>query len=697
MPNILTDNIFTAELNGSRRQLSLPAAFAALMSDNIDYFPNIRPFQRHPWHAFLSQVGALALINAATTKPPKRAPDWRYLLLDLVPEYPNSEPWRLIVDDPSLPALLQPPASDISEYKTKAVAPDEIDVVITSKNLKHKMAAAANAAPEDWIYALVSAQTQDGFSGVGNYGVYRMNGGLGSRCGVSLAPSLRPGAAVRRDIEALAALYAGVKPSRLISLLWTLPWNGSKADSINGVAGLHPLCVEICRRLRLISEPDGIRALKATSRAPRVAAKDLKGDVSDPWTPISRAERKSLSVSARGFNRRLIFDLMTQERWELPHLAKPSPQELNDGDLTLVLRAIARGQGKTEGYHERFVPIGMRARAAIADPDSSDMIELRAIIAERAEIADAARRIASHAIYLRAASGDADMSIRQDDKAAKHLSDLAAAIDDLLLIDALAEMEEPDKESKDARRAAFIQSLADLARRALAQARAEIPLPASARRKADAVSQDALENRLARELLPPKDDSGPPNYQEPSVWARGALAHSHSLRAYAAYAPQALNRLIRAKPGSKHMREQLRQRPITQDLSPQDEHKWSIIVRGIAITTPRQSKLPEDEREAHDPRTPLGRALYQGGQADAAGAYYSESKLCRLLESTGAAFHDYLLDAAISVARKNARFNWIEVAELIGEDDPEKRERNLNKIARDYYRAQKYAQSQRAA
>ena len=60
-----------------------------------------------------------------------------------------------------------------------------------------------HAAPDDWLFALVSLQTQEGFLGAGNYGISRMNGGFACRPGVGIAPVGHWGERWRRDCAVL--------------------------------------------------------------------------------------------------------------------------------------------------------------------------------------------------------------------------------------------------------------------------------------------------------------------------------------------------------------------------------------------------------------------------------------------------------------------------------------------------------------
>ena len=91
------------------------------MADKVDTFPALRPHQRHAWHAFLVQLGDLALHRAGRSTPPDTAEEWQDLICGLTPEYCNDEPWQLVVEDITVPAFMQPPASasdKLAEYKS---------------------------------------------------------------------------------------------------------------------------------------------------------------------------------------------------------------------------------------------------------------------------------------------------------------------------------------------------------------------------------------------------------------------------------------------------------------------------------------------------------------------------------------------------------------------------------------------------
>ncbi len=393
---------------GELQRSSLPELMAAMAADRVRDFPALRAHQRHPWHAFLVQLAAIAMHRAGRDQPWTAAADWRAALLALTPDDADGAAWCLVTP-PDRPALLQAPVpgEDVAAWKNLLQAADELDMLVTSKNHDLKGARARRAEPDDWLYALVSLQTQEGFLGAGNYGISRMNGGFASRPGVSVAAV---GAWGQRWVADLLRLLAqrthiaqtqGLAEAGGHAVLWLLPWAGT--DSL-AMAALDPLYIEVCRRVRLGIEQGRVVARVAGSKAARIAAKDRNGITGDAWTPVETAEAKALTVSATGFEYKLMSDLLSGSRfthgaaWRLDGW----PQ---DALLEVIARATVRGQGKTEGYHERRVPISPKLRRLLAGPQ-------RVTVAEMAkkrigEIA-ALRSLLWSALVLLFANGDGD-------------------------------------------------------------------------------------------------------------------------------------------------------------------------------------------------------------------------------------------------------------------------------------------------
>jgi CRISPR system Cascade subunit CasA len=401
-----------SEKGTGARAGTLFAFFAALARGDVDSMPGLRPHQREPLHAFIVQVATLALLRAGSPAMPHDEAGWRDLLLALTPEWPGGEAWTLTVDDWTQPALLQSPiarAADAADYRTTLPTPDALDMLVTSRNHDIKAAQMAEAADEDWFFALLTLQTTEGFLGAGNYGISRMNGGFASRMvlGVRVQGSLA--AAWRRDVERLMD-HAKGKPGDGTALLWLPPWDGMAQLRFDA---LDPLYVEICRRIRLRRRPDGgLEALAAGSKVARVAASALKGITGDPWAPIKADGSSSVTPTAAGFGYRQITRLLAPKETTRPLLAEPAETDPPEG-LALVAAALVRGQGKTEGLHRRVIPFSRSVfQGRRGDLFLDRMCEVFAIGSVDAGQVGARLRLALLALVQ---GGPAD--IRRDDKA----------------------------------------------------------------------------------------------------------------------------------------------------------------------------------------------------------------------------------------------------------------------------------------
>ena len=350
---------------GALHSTSLPQLLAAMAANEVRDFPALRPHQRHPWHAFLVQLGAIALHHAEQSQPWHSAADWRAALLALTPNDPDGSPWCLVAPA-DRPALLQAPVpgENPTTWNNLLHAADALDMLVTSKNHDLKAARARHAQADDWLFALLSLQTQEGFLGAGNYGISRMNGGFASRPGVGVAAVGAWGLRWQSDVasllqqrERIASNY-GLAPTGGHALLWLLSWSGTDALALEA---LDPLYIEICRRVRLAAPQGRIQAHVTGSKVARIAAKDSNGVTGDAWTPIETAKAKALTLSRNGFDYKLMSELIAGDgytlgaAWRLDGWSQNTP-------LQAIAQATVRGQGKTEGYHERRVPISPKLR-----------------------------------------------------------------------------------------------------------------------------------------------------------------------------------------------------------------------------------------------------------------------------------------------------------------------------------------------
>ena len=506
--NILGDSVIRVDLSSRQRKaVSLPQAYEYLMADKVDAFPALRPHQRHAWHAFLSQLGAMAMHKRGVSEPPADADAWRDLLRGMTAKWQDDEPWRLVVDDITAPAFMQPPASSpdkAKDYKPDATTPDKLDMLVTSKNHDLKMAIGADAGADDWIFALVSLQTMAGYDGAGNHGIARMNGGLGNRPGFSLAPSQRIGAHIKRDITALAngIIPKGAPSDAASTLLWTRAWDGAKAEAL-ALERLNPLCIEICRRIRLrrSDEGEGLRAIRATSKGARIDAKAQKGVTGDPWTPVDSKNGKALTLGAGGFSYKRVVQYLKHGDWDLPELCKATDSEQNSSDtMRLVARAMVRGQGKTEGYYERVIPVRKKMQTAMMPRGAGDRDELGEIADTRIDEVGKVQRILSHAIQVFAAGGDADGLSAEHRRLAQPWLNRLDEIVDASFFDALQDELEADDAERQAIHNDWLMNGADgvidHARHTLRDAQDALPCAAIRRYKAQVRSDGMFEGRI---------------------------------------------------------------------------------------------------------------------------------------------------------------------------------------------------------
>jgi len=371
--NLLSDRFISVlETGGSRTNLKLPQIYERLMADRVSSFPGLRPHQGHPWHAFLVQLGALALHRAGSEAPLTDpgawdAARWATGLRALTPDAADDAPWCLVVAEPDEPAFLQPPVPEgrLDVLAKTCATPDALDILVTAKDHDVKKARMAENRPEDWLFALLTLQTSAGYDGKSLNGVSRMNSGYGNRPGVGIAPPGGPGARVRRDIARLLARRGEMLPiypaEGGLALLWLVPWDG--VDQLS-LGELDPWYIEICRRVRLIERDGGIVARRTGTKNARIhMGKDQNGITGDPWTPIDATakdgDRKALTVDQRGFHYTRLGDILFKRGFEPAPLQGIADDDASEG-LAMVCVALVRGQGKTEGLHRRRVPISKR-------------------------------------------------------------------------------------------------------------------------------------------------------------------------------------------------------------------------------------------------------------------------------------------------------------------------------------------------
>lgn len=481
---------------GDTHRTSLPMLFAVMAANELRDFPALRPHQRHPWHAFLTQLAAIALDRAGVAEPWTSAADWRAALLALTPDDADGAAWCL-VSPPDRPALLQAavPGGSTNDWKNVIHAADELDMLVTSKNHDLKGARARRGEPDDWLFALVSLQTQEGFLGAGNHGISRMNGGFASRPGVGVATLGAWGERWSADVKTLLRKRDSLAEANDLAtdrghvLLWLLPWSG--ADSL-AMQSLDPLYIEVCRRVRLERSRTRLIARSTGSKAARVAAKDRSGVTGDAWTPVDIAEGKALTVPAGGFDYRLMSELLLGSKFK-PGAAQELVGWRDGATLQLVAQATVRGKGKTEGFHERRVPISPALRRLLLSPQRATVAQ---IAKQRIDAIGALRKMLLSALVMLFANGEGDD--RNDsisDKAGRFARPFEQCEDARFFLD-LSEEVEADDEQRTERRVQWLLGLVTRAEAVLRDAFDAGPRNGMQRYKARAAALSRFQSGL---------------------------------------------------------------------------------------------------------------------------------------------------------------------------------------------------------
>lgn len=474
------------------RDVSLSALLARLTAEQETEILAVQAHQQHALHAFLVQLGALHLDSGPSRSLPTTAAAWEEALLALSGGEPDA--WKLVVDDLSKPALLQPPVLEGSVEKFSVLeAFDELDILSTAKNHDVKGRRMGDVPPDIAFVTLLTLQTTQGFSGRDNYGIVRMNGGFSSRASVGLAREDSLAVRFARDAIALAATAKAAAErgwaASGVRLVWTVPWDGTTSLSLGEC---HPFCIEVCRRVRLSRTPAGtILARGTSSKAPRLSAPEAKGNLGDFWLPVSKVDGKARTFGGNGFSYDVVHDLLLADTWTTPAMIS---QKADGSAPKLVLRTLVRGQGITEGYHERVIPVPGRAFKRLFSADGRAAIA--SLSSRRIERIDAARMKILKPALLVALQGAPDKLNFKDDRVDSHVAAFEEEMDSDYFEHLFDDAEE-DAEVADER---YERLLRTRILSAFLAAIPTLPIPDSRRMRAAAVARNTLDGLLAKHL-----------------------------------------------------------------------------------------------------------------------------------------------------------------------------------------------------
>jgi CRISPR system Cascade subunit CasA len=386
MDNLLYDPIFRIETAQGLEQSSLPALFVALSKDRVESFLGLQRHQDDAFHVFLCYLAGAALVRLGQTEPEQPEGFWRDGLLNLSEGQENA--WKLLVENPLEPAFMQPPVTDLSLSKKyeftpkegpKAETPDQLDLLAVSKNHDIKYKRSKFPEIEQWVYSLISLQTCTCYCGR-HYGTARING-TSARPVVEFMDSTRWGKRWKTNTARLLQYRPRLldkKPYKKNSglvLSWLAPWNLEASLSLQQMDAFF---VEISRAIRLVMSGGKIIALGATSK-PRVIAKaardEIKGNLGDPWTPISLKSGGAAVFGEEGFSSSRLHNLIFADVDENSiYSSCEFMKATSAADGVFHATALARRGGTdstTEGLHCVDIPIPGRIAFGFAQRNAA--------------------------------------------------------------------------------------------------------------------------------------------------------------------------------------------------------------------------------------------------------------------------------------------------------------------------------------
>ncbi len=366
--NLMTKPLIRVETSEGIKGMSLPELLTALGEDKVSSLPGLQRHQEDAFHIFLCYLAGAVLTREGRCDPLQKEIFWQEGLRRLTGRSDDCA-WTLLVNDPTLPAFMQPALtqSAISQLKSndpKAVTPDELDVVQAAKNHDVKSHRAARPHMDAWVFALVSLQTMTGQMGRGNYGIARMNSGTGSRICVGIVYDARPGGHWGRDVRKLLAERERLlkepwpyRPDGLV-LTWCEPWDLKTSLPLSA---LDPFFIECARAVRLKEVEGRIVAIGSGSKGTRINAKANKGVLGDPWTPVVLEGDKAWTVTDPFFTPERLRDLIFEDGFIAPAMQKPD-SDREDQSYRIIAAVLApAGMGRTDGFHVAEIPIPSQA------------------------------------------------------------------------------------------------------------------------------------------------------------------------------------------------------------------------------------------------------------------------------------------------------------------------------------------------
>jgi CRISPR system Cascade subunit CasA len=329
-----------------------------------------------------------------------------------------------------------------------------------------------------------------------------MNAGTATRVLVGLAPAQDWNSCFLRDLSVLREKHDHLAQAHRLArkdgfkLLWVHPWDGKTSIPW---ADCDPYAIEVSRRVRLLKQTQGLLAYHRSTEVPRLSPKSdvLKGNVGDPWIPISE-DGKAVNVGSAGWH----YDRTRQILFSDGYTWSPcqEPREDDPEELWFYAVALARGQGKTQGFHERWIHVPRRIRRRLFNTESRH--SLRKIAQERVAKAGKVRKALHMALIVLLAGAPEQNPNFQDQSDQRWLRLFDSRVDTeffpRLWADADLEREEQNKRWDN-----FLQYLAEEV--VLSSAQREAPIADARKERATAISWMSLRGQLNKILTASRD------------------------------------------------------------------------------------------------------------------------------------------------------------------------------------------------
>jgi CRISPR system Cascade subunit CasA len=249
------------------------------------------------------------------------------------------------------------------------------------------------------------------------------------------------------------------------------------------VRDLDPFYIEICRRVRIVGAAGRLCFRAKPTKSARVEAKVLKGNTGDSWTPVDVKRGAALTVSRNGFDYKKVREILLSGNFKLGGALEIRSDDPVDG-LSFHATALTRGQGKTEGLHERAIPVPKNVRSMMLLPGQRE--RLTKISQRRIEDASLLEQKVLWPSLSRLGLAP--------DWANRWSHALDRRIDDIFF----GELWNSVEEDEDHAREAWLRKITEMGRETLRAAERAAPIPAARRLRAIAEAELMYEGTLRK-------------------------------------------------------------------------------------------------------------------------------------------------------------------------------------------------------